>query len=309
MNIHDRMTRRRFLTTIGAVSAGLAFAQQIQAEKRVPIKRPIPRSGETLPVIGMGTSGTFEIGNDSAARRRLAEVLRIFFDNGGTLIDSSPMYGSAEEVVGDLLKSVGKRGSPFIATKVWTYGRQDGIEQMQRSMRLLGVKVIDLMQVHNLRDWRTHLKTLREWKKEGKVRYIGITTSHGRFHEELEQIMRSEPLDFVQFSYSLEDRRAEKVLLPLAADRGIGTLINRPFERGGLFGKVRSAKLPEWSKEFDCETWAQFFLKFVAAHPATTCVIPATAKERHMLDNMAAGFGRLPDADQRKRMIAYAAAL
>src|SRR3990172_1278889 len=183
MNIHDRMTRRRFLTTIGAVSAGLAFAQQIQAEKRVPIKRPIPRSGETLPVIGMGTSGTFEIGNDSAARRRLAEVLRIFFDNCGTLIDSSPMYGSAEEVVGDLLKSVGKRGSPFIATKVWTYGRQDGIEQMQRSMRLLGVKVIDLMQVHNLRDWRTHLKTLREWKKEGKVRYIGITTSHGRFHE------------------------------------------------------------------------------------------------------------------------------
>jgi aryl-alcohol dehydrogenase-like predicted oxidoreductase len=309
MEIHEGMTRRAFLMTIGAASAGLVFAQRVRAENRVLIKRSIPRSGEMLPVIGMGTSETFEVDGDPTARHRLAEVLQIFFGNGGAVIDSSPMYGSAESVVGDLLKSARNKRSMFIATKVWTYGRRAGIEQMKRSMRLLGVKVIDLMQVHNLRDWRTQLKTLQEWKKEGKIRYLGVTTSHGRFHDELEHIMRIEQLDFVQFSYNIEDRTAEKILLPLAADRGIATLINRPFRRGGLFSKVRGTKPPEWSGEFDCETWAQFFLKFIVSHPAVTCTIPSTASARHMRDNMMAGFGRLPDAGQRKRMIAYVDAL
>jgi aryl-alcohol dehydrogenase-like predicted oxidoreductase len=305
MGIGKRMTRRTFLMTIAATSATLAFAQKVRTEHRVLIKRAIPRSGEMLPVIGMGTSGTFEVDGDTAARRRLAEVLQMFFDNGGAVIDTSPMYGSAEAVVGELLKSAKNKTPTFIATKVWTYGRQAGIDQMRRSMRLLGVKVIDLMQVHNPRDWRTQLKTIREWKKEGKIRYVGVTTSHGRFHDELEHVMRTERLDFAQFSYNIEDRVAEKVLLPLAADRGIATLINRPFRRGGLFGKIGGTKPPEWSREFDCETWAQFFLKFIISHPTVTCVIPATASVKHMRDNMAAGFGRLPDDDMRRRMIAY----
>jgi aryl-alcohol dehydrogenase-like predicted oxidoreductase len=310
MNMHENMTRRSFLVTIGMTTFGMALSRyNIFSETSEPVKHAIPSSGELLPVIGMGTSETFDAGNDSSARRRLAEVLRLFFDNGGAVIDSSPMYGSAEAVVGDLLKSIKDKKSLFAATKVWTDGREAGIEQMKRSMRLMGVKVMDLMQIHNLRDWRTHLKTLREWKAQGKIRYIGITTSHGRFHDELARIMRSEPLDFVQFSYNLEDRIAEKDLLPLALDRKIGTLINRPFQRGGLFGRVKNSKLPEWSKEFDCSSWAQFFLKFIASHPAVTCVIPATSSEQHMRDNMAAGFGRMPDARQRKLMIEYVASL
>jgi diketogulonate reductase-like aldo/keto reductase len=304
--IDIQMNRRTFMMTTAALSAGIVLAPaRLPGENRVPIRRSIPSSGERLPVIGMGTSGTFDVGDDPAARVPLAEVLQAFFDNGGSVIDSSPMYGRAEAVVGDLLKHVHPRGPLFAATKVWTNGRDSGIEQMQQSMRLMGVDVMDLMQIHNLRDWKTHLPTLREWKQQGKIRYIGITTSHGRSHDELEQIMRTESLDFVQFSYSLDDRAAEKRLLPLAADRGIATLINRPFERGGTFGKVQGKPLPEWSGDIDCRSWAQVFLKFVLSHPAVTCVIPATAKVQHMQDNMAAGFGRIPDANQRERMFKF----
>ncbi len=229
--------------------------------------------------------------------------------NGGALVDSSPMYGSAETVVGDLLKNVSNKDAYFAATKVWTYGRQSGIDQMHASMRRMGVGVMDLMQIHNLRDWKIHLATLRNWKAEGKIRYIGITTSHGRFHEELEAIMKTEQLDFVQFSYNIESRTAEKRLLPLAADRGIAVLINRPFQRGDLFQKVKGRALPPWSAEFDCQSWGQFFLKFIVSHPAVTCVIPATSKVHHMQDNMAAGFGRVPTANQRRRMLSHVESL
>jgi aryl-alcohol dehydrogenase-like predicted oxidoreductase len=253
----------------------------------------------------MGTSRTFDAGNDAAVRSRLLEVLQAFFDQGGALIDSSPMYGSAEQVTGDLLKQVRNRDALFAATKVWTWGKQQGIEQMQRSMQRMGVERFDLMQIHNLRDWQVHLETLKQWKADGKIRYIGITTSHGRFHDELEAILELEPFDFVQFSYNIGNRVVEQRLLPIAAERGMATLINRPFQRGDLFKKVKGTKLPGWAAEFDCASWGQFFLKFVVSHPAVTCAIPATSKPHHMLDNMAAGFGRLPDAAMRERMIAW----
>jgi diketogulonate reductase-like aldo/keto reductase len=304
--IDIQMSRRTFIMTTAAAAAGALFPPgRPAAEGRDAIQRAIPSSGEQLPVIGMGTSGTFDVGSAPEARAGLAEVLKSFFDNGGTVIDTSPMYGKAEAVVGDLLKAMHYRGPLFTATKVWIDGKNPGIEQMQMSMRLMGVDVMDLMQIHNLRDWKTHLATLRQWKEQGKIRYIGITTSHGRSHDELEQIMHTEVLDFVQFSYSLDDRTAEKRLLPLAADRGIATLINRPFERGDMFRKVKGKPLPEWSAECDCRTWAQFFLKFILSHPAVTCVIPATAKLSHMQDNMGAGFGRVPDASLREKMLEF----
>lgn len=307
IHIHKKITRRYFLQALAVLGAGLASSPKaLFGESRKAITRAIPSSGEPLPVIGMGTSRTFDVGNDQAARQRLTLVLQAFFDNGGALIDSSPMYGSAETVVGDLLKRVTNKQAYFAATKVWTDGRQNGVDQMHESMRRMGVGVMDLMQIHNLRDWKIHLATLRDWKADGKIRYIGITTSHGRDHGELEQIMKTEQLDFVQFSYNIENRTAENRLLPLALDRGIAVLINRPFQRGTLFQKVKGKTLPPWSAEFDCESWAQFFLKFIISHPAVTCVIPATAKIHHMQDNAAAGFGRVPTANQRRRMLSYA---
>lgn len=305
------MTRRTFIIGTGALAAGLALTpgQLLAATASAPIRRPIPASGELLPVMGMGTSRTFDVGADAGARAQLAEVLQTFFANGGTLIDTSPMYGRAESVLGDLLAAVGKHDDVFAATKVWTDGRRSGITQMTQSAQRMGVETIDLMQIHNLRDWQTHMPVLKEWKEQGRFRYIGTTTSHGRSHDALEQLLRSEPFDFVQFSYNIEDRAVEARLLPLAADRGIATLINRPFQRGDLFRKVRGAELPEWSAEFDCRSWGQYFLKFIIAHPAVTCVIPATARVHHMQDNMAAGFGRLPDAAMRHRMLAHYASL
>ena len=310
INLNCNMTRRLFLQTAGLISAGFAVMPKVLfSETATRITRPIPSSGEHIPVIGMGTSRTFDVGDDPNRRQQLGQVLQAFFNRGGAVIDSSPMYGSAESVVGDLLKTVSGKEALFAATKVWTYGKQDGIQQMHQSMRRMGVEVMDLMQIHNLRDWKIHLPTLRQWKEEGKIRYIGITTSHGRFHAELEQIMRAEPLDFVQFTYSIVNRTAEERLLPLAADRGIATLINRPFQRGELFQRVKGKSLPDWSAEFDCYSWGQFFLKFVVSHPAVTCVIPATSKVHHMQDNMTAGFGQLPTKAMRQRMLDTLASL
>jgi aryl-alcohol dehydrogenase-like predicted oxidoreductase len=304
INTEKKFTRRFFLQAAGMLSAGIALMPKVLlGENPEAITRAIPSSGEQIPVIGMGTSRTFDVGDDPAAREQLGQVLQTFFDDGGAVIDSSPMYGSAETVVGDLLKRVTNKEALFAATKVWTYGRQNGIEQMQDSLRRMGVDVMDLMQIHNLRDWKIHLPTLRQWKEEGKIRYIGITTSHGRSHAELEQIMRTEALDFVQFSYSIGDRTAEARLLPLAADRRVATLINRPFQRGELFQRVKGKTLPDWSTEFDCRSWGQFFLKFIVSHPAVTCVIPATSKVHHMQDNMSAGCGRLPTETMRQRML------
>ena len=306
----DEFSRRQFLQTSAAASLMISFAPgfALAAESAV-IKKSIPSSGERLSVIGLGTSRTFDVDSDQAVTSPLMAVMQAFFDNGGQLIDSSPMYGSAEAVTGALVRNATNKQDLFTATKVWTYGEREGIEQMERSMQRLGVDQIDLMQIHNLRDWQIHIDTLVDWKAQGRIRYIGITTSHGRYHEELEELMQQLPLDFVQFSYNIQNRTAEQRLLPIARERGIATLINRPYQRGSLFRKVKGKSLPTWAADIDCASWGQFFLKFIAAHPAVICVIPATSKLKHMVDNMAAGYGRLPDEPTRQRMIKLIEAL
>ncbi len=270
-----------------------------------PLTRPIPASGETLPVIGMGSWITFDVGGDQAARDQRVEVLRAFFDAGGAMIDSSPMYGTSEEVIGDALARLDDKATLFSATKVWTPSARRGPEQMEASRRLWGVERFDLLQVHNLVEWEGHLETLKAWKAAGRVRYLGLTTSHGRRHAALERLMTTEPLDFVQFTYNLVDREAERRLLPLAAERGLAVIINRPFRRGALFDAFGRKPLPAWASEIDCANWAQFFLKFVVSHPAVTCAIPATSRVDHMRENMGAAYGRLPDPKLRQRMRRY----
>ena len=267
------------------------------------IQRPIPRTGELLPVMGMGTSRTFDTAGDPESLATLTEVMQLFFAGQGKVIDSSPMYGNAETRVGDVLRAMKNPPPLFAATKVWTSGKERGIAQMEESASRMNVKTFDLIAVHNLKDWKTQLATLKQWQADGRVRYIGVTTSHGRDHDELMEVMRSEPLDFVQFSYNIEDRQAEQALLPLAQDRGIATMINRPYQRGALFGKSHDHPLPELATELDCSSWAQFFLKYILGHPAVTCIIPATASPSHMADNMRANFGRVPDKTQRDEML------
>jgi diketogulonate reductase-like aldo/keto reductase len=303
------ITRRELLLAGGAAVALRGMIPWAMAGTGKPIRKLIPAGSEPLPVIGMGTWQTFHVGDDDAERAPLREVLRIFFEHGGTLIDSSPMYREAEEVAGDLVAELGEHKRLFAATKVWTYGRDAGIEQMERSMRRMRVERMDLMQIHNLRDWRTHLPTLRQWQQDGRIRYIGITTSNPAQYVEFAEVMAGEALDFVQLNYDILTRGAEEALLPLAEERAMAVLVNRPFGGGDLFPRVRGRPLPEWAKEFDCDSWAQFFLKFVVSHPAVTCAIPATSNPEHAVDNMGAGFGRLPDADMRERMARHVAAL
>ena len=303
-------SRRTFLQLVGGVASTCYLLPGVLlAKDQDAIKKTIPSTGERIPVIGMGTSRTFDAAGDTALISRLEEVLQAFFDHGGALIDSSPMYGSAEQVVGQLLKTTQNRGALFSATKVWSDGMQAGIEQMEHSRQLWGIERFDLMQIHNLRDWKTHLKTLKTMKEKGKVRYIGFTTSHGRFHDELASILSNETFDFVQFSYNIMNRTVEQRLLPLAEEKGIAVIVNRPYARGDLFRHVKGETLPHWASEIDCKSWGQFFLKYVVSHPAVTCVIPATSKVHHMIDNMGAGFGRLPDEALRKRMYDYIASL
>lgn len=265
-------------------------------------QRPIPSSGEALPVVGCGTWQTFHVGTGAAERAPLVQVLQTLFDAGGSVIDSSPMYGPAEGVVGDLLAAMKAREKAFLATKVWTQGQAAGIEQMERSETLLRDRRIDLMQVHNLVDWRTHLATVRRWKEEGRVRYIGVTHYTASAYGDLEAVMRRETLDFVQLNYALDDRQAEHRLLPLAAERGIAVIVNQPFGGGGLLRKLLSRPLPGWAGEIGCASWAQILLKFALGHPAVTCVIPGTGKPEHMADNVRAGFGIYPDEALRMRM-------
>ena len=279
------------------------------ASSRAMHTRPIPKSGEALPVVGVGTWQTFDVGTDAAALAPLERVLALLFENGGKVIDSSPMYGRAETVVGDLLAGQDSRHKAFIATKVWTQGRDDGIAQMDASFKKLRVATLDLMQVHNLVDWQTHLKTLRAWKDQGRIRYIGITHYTRDALSSLTRIIESEPIDFVQMAYSITAREPESRLLPAAAQHGVAVLVNRPFEGAALFQKVRGHALPEWAAELGCASWAQVFLKFILSHPAVTCVIPGTAKPEHALDNVAAGTGRLPDAALRTRMADLVASL
>lgn len=257
--------------------------------------RPIPVSGEALPIVGLGTWQGFDVSTAAPEYKRLPDVLQALFDAGGAVIDSSPMYGRAEAVTGALLTAAGSRKKAFIATKVWTRGRIDGIRQMSDSLHLLQTEVIDLMQIHNLLDWRTQLATLREWKAAGRIRYVGITHYTSSAYDELEAVMRAERFDFVQVNYSLDEADAERRILPLAADRGMAVLINRPFGGGGLLRRLRGQPLPPWAAEIGAESWAQLLLKFVLSQPAVTCVIPGTSRPEHMADNARAGRGRIPD--------------
>lgn len=265
------------------------------------LTRPIPSSGEALPVIGLGTWENFDFTPKAPERVNLAQVLDTLFVAGGRLIDSSPMYGKAEAMVGSLLAD--RSGpKPFVATKVWTSGENDGIAQMEQSFKFLGVKKLDLMQVHNLVDWRTHLKTLTAWKAQGRVRYIGITHYTPSAHAELETVMRAAPWDFVQLDYALEDRAAEQRLLPLAAEKGIAVIVNRPFGGGGLIRRLRGKPLPDWAAAAGCSSWAALLLKFILANKAVTCVIPGTGDPRHMHEILEAATGSLPDEATLKHM-------
>ena len=298
------MQRREFVQRAGALGAlGLVSGPMAHsaatAATSAAISRAIPSTGERLPVIGLGTSGPFEAGTDAAARAPLAEVLGGFFDAGCTLIDTSPMYSTAEAVLGDLLTPAQQQRA-FIATKVWTRGEAEGIAQMQRSMQLLKRERVDLMQIHNLLDLDIHLATLRRWKEEGRIRYIGITHFTVASHADVAAIVQREKLDFVQINYSATTPDAANRLLPLCADRGVAVLVNRAFDDGKIFARLRDRPLPPWAAEIDCTSWAQLLLKFAIAHPAVTCVIPATGKLRNLQDNVAAGRGRLPDAAQQK---------
>lgn len=298
------MLNRRQLLQLGASMAAIPTLPLLASTvtDTAVITRAIPGSGEKIPVIGMGTSRTFDTNATPAAMAQLGNVMRAFLDGGGSVIDSSPMYGKAEARVGDILRQLQPPPNVFAATKVWTQGQQKGITQIDTSASRMHVSQFGLIAVHNLRDWQVHLKTLRKLKEEGRVRHIGITTSHGRYHTELQKIMKNEPLDFVQFSYNIADRDAEKVLLPLAAEHGIATMINRPFQRGELFSRTRGKALPAIAKETGCTSWAQFFLKYIHSHPAVTCVIPASAKPTHMADNMRANIGDVPTLAQRQAM-------
>jgi diketogulonate reductase-like aldo/keto reductase len=267
------------------------------------LTRLIPSSQEPLPVIGVGTWQTFDVA-DKTAPRHLVDTLTTLRAAGGTVIDSSPMYGRAETVVG-LTAEVVAPDDFFYATKVWTQGREAGIRQMEDSLRKLRRPSIDLMQIHNLVDWQTHLATLREWKAAGKIRYIGLTHYTDAMHDQLAQILATEPVDFVQFNYSILDRHAKQRLLPAAAEHGVATLINRPFTEGSLLTKLRGKALPEWATELGISTWAEFLLKFIVAHPAVTCVIPGTRNPAHLTDNLKAGEGELPDAAMREKMAAF----
>jgi diketogulonate reductase-like aldo/keto reductase len=292
------LTRRAVLGLMAAAAAapGAAGAAPSILERR------IPSSGETIPAIGLGTWRTFDVGAGGTERAPLAEVLRRFVELGGRVVDSSPMYGAAESVVGDLAAELGVGDRLFLATKVWTSGRQAGVAQMEDSRRRLRAPRVDLMQIHNLLDWRTHLRTLRDDKQAGRIRYLGVTHYTAGAYDELERVLRSEALDFVQVNYSVGERDAERRILPLAHERGIAVLVNRPFSEGGLFRRMGGQPLPAWAAEIGCESWAQVFLKWILAHPAVTCAIPATSRPQHLVDNMKAGLGGLPDAAMRERI-------
>ena len=295
------LSRAQFLgLAVGAAAAVLAGRATASAAM---LTRRIPSSGHALPIVGLGTWRTFDAG-PGPERDALAEVLRALFAAGGSVIDSSPMYGRSEDAVGDLLERTGLQSRAFLATKVWTTGREAGIRQMERSMALLRRDRIELMQVHNLLDWQTHLGTRRDWQAAGRIGHLGVTHYTASAHDALEAVMRTERLDFVQINYALDDRAVERRILPLAAERGMAVLVNQPFGGGGLLRSLRGRPLPDFAGELGCTSWAQILLKFLLGHPAVTCVIPGTSRPAHMADNAAAGRGALPDAAMRRRIVA-----
>ncbi|HEY7364736.1 MAG TPA: aldo/keto reductase [Methylomirabilota bacterium] len=299
------LSRRAILALLATAAGTVAAGPPPGPPAPATLLRPIPSTGEPIPAVGLGTWRTFDVGHSASERQPLQQVLRQFVTLGGRVIDTSPMYGAAEAVVGDLAAALGLLGSLFLTTKVWTTGREAGVAEMERSLRRLRARRLDLLQVHNLVDWRTQLSTLRAWKEAGRVRYLGVTHYVASAYGELERVMRDERLDFVQLNYSLVEREAEQRLLPLARERGIAVLVNRPFAEGELFRRVRGRPLPPWAADFDCASWGQFFLKWILAHAAVTCVIPATSKPEHLADNMRAGTSPLPDATTRARMVAH----
>ncbi|WP_018176474.1 MULTISPECIES: aldo/keto reductase [Thioalkalivibrio] len=303
-----RRSRRSFLRWMAgsAVAAGAGWPLVGgTAEGREPQRKPIPSSGEEIPVIGMGTWITFNVPEDPEALAVRTRILDTFVRRGGGMIDSSPMYGRAEAVVGHGLRELGHPEGVFSATKIWTRSTSTGRDQHSESRDLWGVDTLDLQQVHNLQNWEAHLETLRERREAGEVRYIGVTTSHGRRHDELERILRREDLDFVQLTYNVLDREAEQRLLPLARERGVAVIANRPFRRKALINQFAGHPLPDWAAEIECENWPQFLLKFIVSHPDVTCAIPATSVVAHMEENMGALYGPMPDAGMRSRMVAY----
>jgi len=273
------------------------------------LERPVPKTGEAIPAVGLGTWQGFDVGSDAAETAEARDALKALVDLGGRVVDSSPMYGSAESVCGRLAAELGVQSRLFVATKVWTSGKQAGIRQMEDSMRKLRVERLDLMQVHNLVDASTHLATLREWKNAGRVRYLGVTHYHAGAHADLERYVKPGDMDFVQVNYSLAEPEAGRRLLGVAASTGTAVIVNRPFAEGAMFARVKGKPLPEWAKEIGCASWAQFFLKWILANPAVTCVIPGTRSARHVADNLGAGSGPLPDDASRKKMAAHFASL
>ena len=299
------LSRRRMLQSFVATSVSALVFPREAWPKQIPVlTRPIPSSGEAVPVVGLGSWITFNVGNDNVARDSCADVMRAFFNAGGRLKDSSPMYGSSQPVIGYGLKKLGPP-KVFSADKVWISSASRGPSQIEASRQYWGVPRFDLLQVHNLLSWEEHLRTLFAMKAARQVRYVGITTSEGRRHSDVEKIMRTQPLDFVQVTYNILDRNVENRILPLARDRGIGIIINRPFREGELIKKIERHPLPSWAVEIDCTNWAQFILKFIISHPAVTCAIPATSRVDHVQENMAAARGRLPDDAMRARMMAH----
>ena len=303
-------TRRTMLKLLAAAPVMAVIPPAPAPVAGVPLKRAIPKTGELLHAVGLGTWQTFDVAGDADGRAAAREVLARFVKAGGQLVDSSPMYASSESVVGDLAADLGVEKTLFLATKVWTSGREAGMRQMEESLRRMRVptpkrQAMDLMQVHNLADVNTQLKTLREWKEQGRIRYLGITHYHEGAYSELERLIKSEQLDFAQFNYNVVTTAAEQRLLPVCAEYRTAVIVNRPFEEGELFRRVKGRELPKWAQEFDCNSWAQFFLKFILAHPAVTCAIPATRNPDYLVDNMGAALGRLPDAAMRRRMVQY----
>ncbi|MFP4586098.1 MAG: aldo/keto reductase [Desulfococcaceae bacterium] len=301
------MTRRDFLRAMAAAGAAALFPRPLfgAPDPEEIHARPVPSTGEAMPAIGLGTWIVFNVGFDPRARDERAAVMDAFFRGGGRLIDSSPMYGSSQEVIGHGYEKLNRPERMFSADKVWTSDESEGRDQIAESRKKWNVDRFDLMQVHNLLGWRAHLETLFAMKKEGKIRYVGITTSHGRRHGEFEQIMRDYPLDFAQFTYNVRNREAEERLLPLARDRGIAVVVNRPFQRGSLVDFVQRRPLPDWAGEIDCENWPQVLLKFIISHPAVTAAIPATRQVVHVKENVGAMRGRLPDEEMRKRIVRH----
>ena len=312
MDFHEdsnRRSRRQCLRILATGLAAMTMTHTLTSGAANAILRKIPKSGELLPVIGLGTYDAFDIGNNPTDRDPAKEVLKRFVELGGTIVDSSPMYGRAETVVGDLSAELSVDGKLWIATKVWTSGRESGIAQMHDSFRKLRREKIELMQVHNLQDAKTHLATLRDWKKSGKIKYLGVTHYHAGAYDALEHAIKSGDMDFMQLNYSIVEREAEQRMLKLAADVGTAVIANRPYANGSIFGTVKGKPLPAWASEIDCTSWGQFFLKYILGHPAVTCVIPATRNPKHLIDNMGAGQGKLPDEAMRKKMADYFAAL